>query len=51
MLQDWSGGDGTDGVFVEVFADFGHVEAVVTFLADGNNPCFNIKVSSEFSTH
>ena len=45
------GAEGTDGVFVEVFADFGHVEAVVAFLADGDNPRFNIKVSSKFPTY
>ena len=38
----------TNSIFVEVLANLIDVKAVVTFLGDGDNPRFYIKVSGEF---
>ena len=40
----------TDGIVIQVLANFINVKAIITFLRNRNNPRFNIKVSREFST-
>jgi hypothetical protein len=38
-----------NGVFVDVFANFGSIKAIIGFFADRNDSCLNFKVPSEFS--
>jgi len=40
--------DHTDGVFIEIFTNFGDVKTVMRLLADRNNPCLDVKVAREF---